>query len=141
MKLNRNKMAMLMIAIMVTSVVMTMASADVTTLDNPPELSVKVKGDVTYPNGTRVPAGWMVTLTDVTNGAELGNKETDAPPLAEIPLYEIEVEPPTLIIEGHVIEASVSNGEWSGNIRRTITWTNNRIIHNIKQHDNTTADH
>jgi len=120
MKLNRNKMAMLMIAVMVTSVVMPMASATVTTFDNPPDLPVKVKGDVTYPNGSRVPAGWLVTLTDVTNGTELGNKTTQEAPIADIPKYEIEVAPPTLIIEGHVIEASVSNGGWSGNVTHTV---------------------
>jgi len=120
MKLNRNKMAMLMIAIMVTSVVMPMASATVTTFDNPPDLPVKVKGDVTYPNGSRVPAGWLVTLTDVTNDTELGNKTTQEAPIADIPKYEIEVAPPTLIIEGHVIEASVSNGGWSGNVTHTV---------------------
>lgn len=120
MKLNRNKMAMLMIAIMVTSVVMPMASATVTTFDNPPELPVKVEGDVTYPNGSRVPAGWLVTLTDVTNGTELGNDTTDEPPIADILPYGIDVEPPTLIIEGHLIEASVSSGEWSGNASYTV---------------------
>ena len=119
MKLNRNKMAMLMIAIMVTSVVMPMASATVTTFDNPPELPVKVEGDVTYLNGSRVPAGWLVTLTDVTDGIELGN-DTTADKIPAIPLYSIFPVALDLVVEGHVIETSVSNDGWSGNMTHTV---------------------
>jgi PGF-CTERM protein len=119
MKLNRNKMAMLMIAIMVTSVVMPMASAQVTALDDPPEQPMTVEGDVTYENGSRVPDGWLVTLTDVTNGTELGN-DTTADKIPAIPLYSIFPVALDLVVEGHVIETSVSNDGWSGNMTHTV---------------------
>ena len=118
MKRKRNKMAMLMIAIMMTSVIVTMASAEVGVLDEPPQQPIQIKGDVTYDNGTRVPDGWLVTLSDVTAGIELGNDTTEDV-IAAIPQYLIKVDP-LLIVVGHDIKASVSNEGWSGNVTYTV---------------------
>jgi hypothetical protein len=129
MKLNRNKMAMLMIAIMVTSVIVAMASAQVSVLDTPPQQPVQVKGDVTYDNGTRVPDGWRVILTDVTEGTELGNDTTEDV-ISAIPQYEIKVDP-SLIVVGHNIKTSVSNGGWSGNETHTVQSGEDAVGHTI----------
>ncbi|KAF5435824.1 Ig-like domain containing protein [Candidatus Methanophagaceae archaeon] len=126
MKLNRNKMAMLMIAIMVTSVVITMASANVTIFDAPPQQPVQVKGDVTYPDGSRVPDGWLVTLTNVTDGTELGNDTTKYGDTPSIPQYAVKVDP-SLVVEGHDIKTSVSNGSWNGSVTYMVKSGDNAV--------------
>ncbi len=133
MKLNRNKMAMLMIAIMVTSVIVAMTSAEISVLDTPPQQPVQVKGDVTYDNGTRVPDGWLVILTDVTEGTELGNDTTEDV-ISAIPQYEIKVDP-SLIVVGHDIKTSVSNGGWSGNETHTVQSGEDAVGHTIMMSD------
>ncbi|CAD7774743.1 Bacterial Ig-like domain (group 2) [Candidatus Methanoperedenaceae archaeon GB50] len=109
----KGRMAILAIAIVVASMFIPAVAAD-----GPPPQPVKIQGDVVYENGTRVPDGWLVVVTDVTAGIELGN-DTTRDVIPAIPQYTVKVDP-SLIVEGNEIKASVSNGSWSGEVTYTI---------------------
>ena len=104
-----------MIAILATSVIVSMAGVNA---NGPPQQPVKIQGNVIYENGARVPDGWLVNITDITADVYLGNDTTEDV-IPAIPQYSVDVNA-SLVIVGHVIKASVRNGDWYGEVAHTV---------------------
>ena len=86
-----------------------------------PPPPVTIQGDVVYAvNGTRVPNGWIVNITDTTAGVLIGNATTNDVNLT-IPQYSVEVDP-SLVIVGHVIESYSEDptGTYMGTATHTV---------------------
>jgi len=110
----QNKMAIVMIAIVAISVTVSMVG-----VSGQPAQPVLIRGDVIFENETRVPDGWLVNLEDTTDVVYLGNDTTEEIHPAVPHIYEIQVDPSS-IIEGHEIKAWVRNGNWYGEVPHTV---------------------
>jgi len=87
-----------------------------------PPPPVTIQGDVVYAaNGSRVPNGWIVSITDTTTGFLLGTGTTFDMGVPAIPQYEVQVDL-ELIVVGHVIEAysESPDGTFMGTATHTV---------------------
>ena len=88
-----------------------------------------IKGNVTYMDGTRVPAGWTVNISDLTKGWSISTTTEDTPPVVD---YNYKVDISADVSAGDILEvyAEDPTGTFYGSTTHTITESeiNNRVV-------------
>jgi len=90
-----------------------------------------IKGNVTYMNnGTRVPAGWTVNISDLTKGWSISTTTVDTPPVVDYN-YKVDISASD-VSAGDILEvyAEDPSGTFYGSTSHTITESeiNNRVV-------------
>ena len=80
-----------------------------------------IKGNVTYMDGTRVPAGWTVNISDLTKGWSISTTTEDTPPVVDYN-YKVDISASD-VSAGDILEvyAEDLSGTFYGSTTHTIT--------------------